>query len=151
MPRSPDLPCAGCGKLLWRGTTSLPEGEAMCNPCRRDQHGQVGYKRGCRCDACREAKAAEARAYRVTVRERDGVSLSSKRTSATRYYWIPPVKRQAVYERDDWVCQLCFDPVDRSLDPHHRFAATLDHIECQSWVLIPDHSPGNPAACASRL
>lgn len=34
MPRVPDLPCAGCGALMWRGTTSLPEGLAMCRPCR---------------------------------------------------------------------------------------------------------------------
>jgi 5-methylcytosine-specific restriction endonuclease McrA len=34
MPKCPDLPCADCGKLLWRGTTSLPEGQARCRPCR---------------------------------------------------------------------------------------------------------------------
>lgn len=35
MPGSRTLPCAGCGVLLWRGRTSLPEGEATCQPCRR--------------------------------------------------------------------------------------------------------------------
>ncbi len=35
MPRVPDLPCADCGKLMWRGSTSLPEGQARCHPCRR--------------------------------------------------------------------------------------------------------------------
>lgn len=35
MPRVPDLPCADCGKLMWSGTTSLPEGKARCLPCRR--------------------------------------------------------------------------------------------------------------------
>lgn len=34
MPRVPDLPCAGCGSLLWRGSTSLPAGQAKCRPCR---------------------------------------------------------------------------------------------------------------------
>lgn len=34
MPHKPDLPCATCGKLLWRGNTSLPEGEATCRSCR---------------------------------------------------------------------------------------------------------------------
>ena len=39
MPRRPDLLCAGgCGRLLWRGTTSLPEGQAKCQPCRRQAH-----------------------------------------------------------------------------------------------------------------
>lgn len=27
--------CAECGKLMWRGRTSLPKGEARCQPCRR--------------------------------------------------------------------------------------------------------------------
>lgn len=35
MPVRPDLPCAVCGKLMWRGTTSLPPGQATCLPCRR--------------------------------------------------------------------------------------------------------------------
>lgn len=35
MPRRPDLPCAGCGKLMWRGSTSLPAGRAVCRACRR--------------------------------------------------------------------------------------------------------------------
>lgn len=56
---------------------------------------------------------------------------------------INPKDRAAIYERDGWVCQLCGKPVDRALDPTDRWAATLDHIECQSWTLVPDHSPSN--------
>jgi hypothetical protein len=37
MPRRPDLPCARCGTLMWRGATSLPAGQAVCHPCRRKQ------------------------------------------------------------------------------------------------------------------
>lgn len=35
MPRTPDMPCAECGHLMWRSATSLPEGQAVCHPCRR--------------------------------------------------------------------------------------------------------------------
>ncbi len=63
MARRPDLPCAVCGRLLWRGRTSLPEGEATCRPCRADRgpaHGRPGtYRDGCRCEACREWKRAD--------------------------------------------------------------------------------------------
>lgn len=38
MPRNPDLPCAQCGRLLWRGRTSLPEGQATCRPCRAERN-----------------------------------------------------------------------------------------------------------------
>ena len=58
-------------------------------------------------------------------------------------FWINPRDRAAIYERDGWACQLCGEPVDRALDPTDRWAATLDHIECQSWTLVPDHSPSN--------
>ena len=53
MPRRPDLPCAGCGTLMWRGKGSLPEGEAKCRACRREptkaasaaKNASVGAKR----------------------------------------------------------------------------------------------------------
>ena len=56
---------------------------------------------------------------------------------------IPGVVRRGVYERDQWTCQLCGLPVDKKLHYLDPMAATLDHIECQSWVLIPDDSPKN--------
>ena len=56
---------------------------------------------------------------------------------------IPGVVRRGVYERDQWTCQLCGLPVDKKLHYLDPMAATLDHIECQSWVLIPDDTPCN--------
>lgn len=44
MPHRPDLPCADCGKLLWRSTTSLPLGQATCLPCRRARRGYASIK-----------------------------------------------------------------------------------------------------------
>lgn len=36
MPRNPDLPCADCGKMMWRSPgRSLAQGQARCWPCRR--------------------------------------------------------------------------------------------------------------------
>lgn len=37
MARRPDTPCALCGALMWRGSTSLPPGQATCLACRRAQ------------------------------------------------------------------------------------------------------------------
>lgn len=51
--------------------------------------------------------------------------------------------RAEVYRRDKSICQLCFEPVDKTLPRHHPWGATLDHIECQSWALIPDHRASN--------
>lgn len=51
--------------------------------------------------------------------------------------------RLAIYERDDFTCQLCFEPVDRDAGYLDDWAPSLDHIEPQSAALIPDHSPEN--------
>lgn len=63
-------------------------------------------------------------------------------------YWrnaiqVSARERQAIYERDGWLCQLCGDPVDRTLPPQDRMAATLDHIVPRSLSLFPDDSPEN--------
>ena len=56
---------------------------------------------------------------------------------------IPATVRREIYERDGWVCQLCDDPVDPSLDSSDMWAATLDHIVPRSLQLVPDDSPSN--------
>lgn len=56
---------------------------------------------------------------------------------------IPPSVRQAVYERDGWICQICLDPVDPSLPPGSMWRPSLDHIVCRSWTDEPDNSPQN--------
>ena len=58
-------------------------------------------------------------------------------------FTVPPNVRAAIYERDSWTCQICMEPADPMLDGSVSWGATLDHIECQSWALVPDHSPTN--------
>lgn len=82
--------CASCGKVMWRGSTSLPDGEAKCLPCRRANPpmrdsraadlkrkqtpcadcGQPSH--GARCKACHIAKQkAEADPVAAARRKRD--------------------------------------------------------------------------------
>lgn len=60
-------PCAVCGELMHRSRGSRPVGEAAHRWCRfpaDPDHGTYArYKRGCRCDACRAANVAKARAW----------------------------------------------------------------------------------------
>lgn len=51
--------------------------------------------------------------------------------------------RLAIYERDNFTCQLCNEPVDTTLHYQDTMSATLDHIIPQSHMLIPDHSEKN--------
>lgn len=38
------------------------------------------------------------------------------------------VRRDGVGERDGWVCQICLRPTNRTADPLHPDAPTVDHI-----------------------
>lgn len=69
-------------------------------------------------------------ASRARQRELRGVFAISRR------------RRLAIYERDGWTCQLCFEPVDRSAHYLDDWAPSLDHIVPQSRQLVPDHSDG---------
>jgi 5-methylcytosine-specific restriction endonuclease McrA len=33
-----------------------------------------------------------------------------------------------IFERDDYICQICFKPIDPSLTKRHPKMASLDHI-----------------------
>lgn len=149
MPTIPDLPCADCGKLMWRGTTSLPEGRARCQPCRRSdwQHGsRKGYRdNGCRCEECRGWNREQHAAYSADYRRRTGKSLKRKyQTHVERGSdWISPRLRLEIYARDDWTCWLCGEAIDPDLHCNDSRAASLDHVTPRSATLIPDHSPGN--------
>lgn len=71
-------------------------------------------------------------------------SCSRKHDRAARgRFLIRRSDRLAIYERDEWTCQLCMEPVDPDLPTSDIWAATLDHIRCQAWGDKPDHSPEN--------
>lgn len=151
MPRKARVPCVECGRLLPTYRDSAPADRRRCGPCIKAErenweHGtRIGYRqRGCKCDECRAWAARSLTDYARKYRERTGKSLRRKYGPTT-----PPAKpiskivRAAVYVRDGWICQLCFEPVDPDLHFNHRMSATLDHIECQSWALIPDNREEN--------
>jgi 5-methylcytosine-specific restriction endonuclease McrA len=58
----------------------------------------------------------------------------ANRAKSQRYYArkmgavIEDVDSLAVCERDNWTCQLCGEPIDRSLTFPHPESATVDHV-----------------------
>ena len=40
---------------------------------------------------------------------------------------IGKVDRQAIFDCDQWICQLCREPVDQSLEWPHPLSKSLDH------------------------
>jgi len=119
-------------------------------------HGTVyGYRHGCRCDECREAKNASMRDYYGRNRKARGSGLGEpllartcghcgaqmnrapngrpgecadckwKRGSKLR---VSQAERLSIYERDGWTCGICTEPVDATVPSNDRWGATLDHI-----------------------
>lgn len=155
-------PCAGCAKPIQIGTGSLGPGRSQCIDCRRREivHGSVkrGYRKGCRCDECRESLRAEHFEYRQRRKARTGRAQSrrSDREYATRQpcsscgkttrsrrpepicspcsqrsrrsIAITQTRRRAIYDRDEWICGFCGYEVDHQLDGTDPFGPTLDHI-----------------------
>lgn len=67
MPRNPDLPCADCGKMMWRGKGVLPAGQARCQPCRRirpTMSRDVGARHSFICEECGNQFARAGKRYR---------------------------------------------------------------------------------------
>lgn len=81
-PSASGLTCAVCGGVMQKGATSLPQGQAAHNKCREGSnlgvHGNSGYRRGCRCDICREGARLAMREYVAQVKAREGVSPTQK-------------------------------------------------------------------------
>lgn len=116
------LPCDVCGLPTWvsRSSGQASARHKACKP--ETEHGtRIGYReRLCRCADCRAWQAQSFREYKHARRE-EGRPIPKRS-------WIAASVRLAVYERDEWTCQLCFDAIDRDADPNSDWAPSLDHI-----------------------
>ena len=121
MARVPDRRCADCGRLGWSGTTSLPEGQYRCRPCRAERRrqgnpcGQCGTP--CRARYCSSRCSALATSKRIRsdddtrVRRRQRVALAPGLTE----YRIRKLVQRWVRQRRR--CTYCPD-----------LATTADHV-----------------------
>ena len=158
MPRKPDVLCAGlCGRLLWSSSTSLPAGMRMCRECRasspkQPRDNRISTEKSC--EACR----TEFRPHRTSVSPRFCSLSCAGRVGASRLrtYVTPEAKaaaerlryqrksdlrrarklgveyevinRRTVFDRDGWICGICYEPVDPSLRWPHAESVSLDHV-----------------------
>lgn len=56
---------------------------------------------------------------------------------------ISLARRRAIYERDNFTCQICFEPTSAAWACDDPWSPTLDHIVPQSSSSTPDHSDEN--------
>lgn len=96
------------------------------------------------CEACGTPVEREARVrYRTACSTRCRNLLTWGRPEGTTYTWdadaqdrarragaaiVEPISRDVVGTRDRWTCQVCHRPTDRTADPIHPDAPTVDHV-----------------------
>lgn len=134
--RSSKPPCRECGKRSMSQSLCWPHLKQL-----RLINGDLCSVGGC--DQARFGREYCTRHQAAFSARGRAKALRRRAPGPRRQFKVPPDLRLAIYERDGWTCQLCGDPVDPDLPSTDRWSATLDHIECQSWVLVPDHSPRN--------
>ncbi len=156
MPRKPDLPCADCGKMMWRRIViSLPQGEAKCNSCRRATWpgGRPVYRPGRtvpveiqlqrmaagrarlhdkRCPTCHALfQAVVHRVYCDTCRDARIADRLRRKGVARRTAASVTGERitiTALGDRDRWTCHLCGEFVNRELSGRDPWMPSFDHV-----------------------
>lgn len=134
--------CKSCAKSRRKSQASKPYDPLFCVECgtpfvphtRRDVCcGRVcGTKRKLRFDRQdaavrnREKANASTRAWYAANRDRAFASSDAYRARKKNAF-VESVDRLTVYERDNWICQLCDEPIDRVASWPDPSTASIDH------------------------
>lgn len=100
--------------------------DKLLNEIHRLRTTAAGYSVRC-CLECRvefESRKTKQAFCLACTRARNHRLKKARRRGAPGL--LPPLHQ--IFTRDQGVCQLCHQAVDRRLTPNHRLAATLDHI-----------------------
>lgn len=127
-PRPKMTMCAGrCGEMIHLGRGSLPPGEAMCRKCRNARKAELALVAPCFIDGC---DMPTHKSCMCELHYTQWRTAGRQRRDALRggAQWILQPDRIAIYERDQWVCQLCHEPTDRNAGKNDDLAPSLDHI-----------------------
>jgi 5-methylcytosine-specific restriction endonuclease McrA len=108
----------------------------QCSYCKASFDPRT-YGKGSKANCCskeclRLFDRQKAKEYRLADPERykhRERAAEYKRKSLKRAVAYEDIDRALVFARDNYICQLCFEPVDMQAKWPDRFFATLDHIK----------------------
>lgn len=152
MPRRPDVPCARCGRLIWRGTGSLQPGKAICQPCRRAAQPDRWDRKPIPCADCGVTIEPRSRLTKYCPACRDARQKARRTRSTTTQPGGPLNPRggrprarlvNLVHDRDTH-CHLCHLPLIKGLrGTNHPLAPTVDELV----PIIKGGDPLDPDNC----
>ncbi|MFE3429810.1 HNH endonuclease [Streptomyces sp. NPDC059171] len=110
-------------ELAWKPTLRLPRtiGVTVLRPLRRRWFSAC-------CPMCSTWFVTDNPKHQHCSPQCGRRASKDKRRALERDAFVAPVSRPWVYERDQWTCQLCREPVARDQVVPHPQAPTIDHI-----------------------
>lgn len=153
IPPAKSMPCAACGKPIWKSSTSLPEGKATCLDCRRSRRKATRFEpelRACvRCEQMYEATRASQKYCAPCREKRTGFNgLRTRASSAARGYGAAHQRERANWkpsvETGEVECALCGDLIEPGSEWH------LDHTPDRQRYRGPAHAHCNRTDGAKR-
>lgn len=141
MTTRPDLPCSICGRLMWRHRQSAEK--PRCMPCIKQAHVKSCLVCGIIFRNRRAKYFCSMECFNISrPLDLDGIARRRAEYRARkRTARVESVSPRLVYERDDWTCWICCEPIDSTLSGSDRWGPTMDHVMPLS--LGGDHSYAN--------
>lgn len=133
-----DRPCAYCGQDF----TAKRDDARFCSGTCSNNYRHIDNARQCSVEGCERGYCANGlckmhykRVARAEGREKNPAWSDARRARSEIRRALKrgapiteSIDRNAVFERDAWVCGLCASPVDRGLQYPHPMSASLDHV-----------------------
>lgn len=124
--RVPWRTCPDCGDVrIERGPSP-----SRCEDCRRPARPRVFV--GGECAWCGDAFVVPSFTGEARYCSARCLKKWHKSQRESSPFLVSPVVRAAIYERDRWLCQICYEPVDANAHYLDDWAPSLDHIVPQS-------------------
>ena len=120
------LTCTHCGRAF----SAKRHGKTYCSKaCAGDAARQSREPNTCRdCGDQAEPFKTYCKPCRTVRHKNSERAYKQKRRAVTRGVHADYINPRTIYERDNWTCGICGEPVDKRLNYPDYKSATIDHI-----------------------